>query len=153
MDRQRGFTLIEMLVVLGIIALTLGVSMPLLTAGSAATSAESAAEQIAAGLRATRAMAVGYGRATDFTIDVARGLAGNGDQLRRIAADDVVRLTLYTADGAVTGANSGAIRFYPDGGSTGGGVVVTSGARVYVVAVDWLGGGVSVSRRETDGAR
>jgi len=144
MARDHGFTLIEMLVVLGIIATTLALTIPLVTAGAASADAESAAEEIAAGLRATRAMAVGYGRPTDYTIDVAHGLAGNGDPLRRVAPRKDVRLTLYTVDGAVFGAGIGAIRFYPDGGSTGGGVKVAAGRRVFTVAVDWLGGAVTI---------
>lgn len=151
MKRERGFTLIEMLVVLGIMALTLGLAMPMLAAGTTTTDAQSTADQIAAALRATRAAAMTQGRAADFTIDVARGVTRSGGRVERLATAGDTRLSLYTTDGAVGSASSGAIRFYPDGGSTGGGVTVETGTRVYVVAVDWLAGAVSVEQKQHDG--
>ena len=39
----------------------------------------------------------------------------------------------------------GAIRFYPDGSSTGGRITVASGERKYLVDVDWLTGRVSIA--------
>jgi general secretion pathway protein H len=44
---------------------------------------------------------------------------------------------------------AGAIRFYPDGGSSGGGVVVRDGGRRFIVLVDWLSGNISVVRDAT----
>ena len=38
----------------------------------------------------------------------------------------------------------GAIRFYPDGSSTGGRITVSSGERKFLVDVDWLTGRVSI---------
>ncbi len=38
----------------------------------------------------------------------------------------------------------GAIRFYPDGSSTGGRITVASGERKFLVDVDWLTGRVSI---------
>ena len=61
---------------------------------------------------------------------------------------DSVPLVLYTAEGTVINRTTGTIRFYPDGGSTGGGITVGRGPDAFVVAVDWLGGSVSVGRRE-----
>jgi general secretion pathway protein H len=45
----------------------------------------------------------------------------------------------------VTSERRGAIRFYPDGSSTGGRITVTFGRTQYLVDVDWLTGRVSIT--------
>ena len=145
--RQRGFTLIEMLVTLGIIALLVAVAAPRIGMGSTTARAQGAAEEVAAQLRSTRASAMASGRPTDFIVDVARGTFASQGSRREIAVPDEIHLALFTADGAITGKSTGAIRFYPDGGSTGGGVAVQSGPLHFTVAVDWLTGSVSLRRQ------
>ena len=53
-------------------------------------------------------------------------------------------ITLYTAQEEQLSGTIGAIRFFPDGSSTGGGVALSLGAERYDILVDWLTGGVSV---------
>ena len=53
-------------------------------------------------------------------------------------------LKVYTAQTEVSSESKAAIRFYPDGSSTGGRITVASGERKYVVDVDWLTGRVSI---------
>jgi general secretion pathway protein H len=147
MEHERGFSLIEMLVVLGIMAAVLGIALPSFNSGTSPAQVESAATELASTLRATRAAAVAGGQPVDFSIDVARGSFAGDGALHRLTADEDMHVALYTTTGALSSATSGAIRFYPDGGSSGGGITVSSGARFFVVAVDWLSGAVSVRQR------
>jgi general secretion pathway protein H len=152
MSRAQGFTLVEMLIVLGIMALILAIAIPQIDLGLVSTQAQGAADEIAATLRATRAEAIAQGQPVDFVIDLERGAFGGGGRAYQVAATEGLQIALYTSDGAVANATRGSIRFYPDGGSTGGGITLKVGARLFVVAVDWLGGAVSVRRRvESEG--
>jgi general secretion pathway protein H len=55
-----------------------------------------------------------------------------------------LELKLFTAQTEAVSERKGAIRFYPDGSSTGGRITVASGERKYLVDVDWLTGRVSI---------
>jgi general secretion pathway protein H len=54
-------------------------------------------------------------------------------------------LALLTVSGERRNAETGGIRFNPDGSSTGGRVSIGDGRRSIAVGVDWLTGRVSVA--------
>ncbi|HET7778214.1 MAG TPA: GspH/FimT family pseudopilin, partial [Rudaea sp.] len=62
---------------------------------------------------------------------------------RVVALPPNMRMTMLTADNEVTGANSGRIRFFPDGASTGGHISVYMGKEEWRINVDWLTGAVT----------
>jgi general secretion pathway protein H len=51
-----------------------------------------------------------------------------------------MRMALTTARTELTGESVGGIRFYPDGGSTGGFVELETDNRIYKISVAWLTG-------------
>jgi general secretion pathway protein H len=63
------------------------------------------------------------------------------------------RISLYTAQEEQLNGTTGAIRFFPDGSSTGGGVGLSSATERYDILVDWLTGGVSIHARTAVAAR
>jgi general secretion pathway protein H len=141
---QRGFTLIEVIVALGILALITASALPLLFGAGAKADARVAAREIAAGLRMTRNLAMLRGHAEAFLIDSASGAfrAGSTAAPRRIPGD--VRLILFTTIGERRNATAGSIRFFPDGSSTGGGVRLRAGNSRAEVLVDWLTGHLTI---------
>ncbi len=54
-------------------------------------------------------------------------------------------VTLTTAQTELFGTGGGAIRFFPDGTSTGGGVEIARDGRRFLVTVDWLTGRVEIA--------
>jgi general secretion pathway protein H len=52
----------------------------------------------------------------------------------------VLKTQIYT--GEVLNEKTGAIRFYPDGGSTGGKVTLSADGRSWTVRVGWLTGDI-----------
>src|SRR5260370_40455174 len=123
---DRGLTLLEMLVALGIMALLLVVALPMMRSGSAALRVESTAREIAADLREAHAAAIAGDRTVVFRIDLASGVFGHEHAVRHGGRDAEIQLALYTTDEQRAGASAGTIQFFPDGGSTGGGI--SSGA-------------------------
>lgn len=143
--RQAGFTLIELLVVIAIMGLLLAVAVPG-HFGSEGLELRAAARAIADGLQRTRSLAVVSGSETMFMVDVVnRSFMTPGDPAPSVLPPHA-RLSLSTVRGAVAGAEVGGIRFFPDGGSTGGGVMLGGlGEQGYRISVSWLTGRVEVS--------
>jgi len=142
--RPRGFTLIEVMLVLviGVAAYLLLLAVPLRGASNADLKA--AARSLAAGLRQAQTIAMSSKRDTALTIDLdTREFTVTGDATIRQVGKEL-DLKLYTAQSEVTSEKRGAIRFYPDGSSTGGRITVASGERKYLVDVDWLTGRVAI---------
>lgn len=143
-SRLRGFTLIELLVVVVIMLLAYTLAAPLVSSGVASTEMKAAARQLAAGLRKARSEAVARRVETTVTVDVeGRRFQVAGDS-RSYALPAGVELSLFTADSERSGPSTGAIRFYPDGGSTGGRITLAARDRRYEVDVNWLTGKVTI---------
>ena len=142
--RPGGFTLIVSMLVLviGVAAYLLILAVPMRGASSADLKA--AARSLAAGLRQAQTIAMSTKRDTALTLDLdTREFTVSGDEtIRQVARE--LELKLYTAQSEVTSDKRGAIRFYPDGSSTGGRITVASGERKYLVDVDWLTGRVEI---------
>ena len=59
-----------------------------------------------------------------------------------------INVELNTARSELTSETTGGIRFYPDGGSTGGNVRLEANGRVFTVNVAWLTGEAHVQKSE-----
>jgi general secretion pathway protein H len=141
---QKGFTLVELLVALAIMALMLGISMPFLR-GTPGMSLEQAARRIAAELRDARGTAMRHSRTVAFAVDTVSGRFGH-DRLETLPkSQPPIVLSVYTTRDQRRSVVAGTIRFFPDGGSTGGGITLQQGDRRVQLLVDWLTGRVSLA--------
>jgi general secretion pathway protein H len=142
--RQRGFTLLEIVIVLVIAALAMAVVLGFSGKGASAADLKSSARALAAGLRTAQSTAMSTRRDALLTVDVdTRRFAFSGDE-KQHRLPDGIDLKLYTAQAEVESKRKGSIRFYPDGSSTGGRITVSAGERKFLVDVDWLTGRVSI---------
>lgn len=140
----RGVTLLELLVVLMIMALVAGLMMPMFGPGVSTAELKTAAREVAAGLRLARTEAVAKRREALVTLDLAqRTFRVDGEQ-RVHPLPRNIELKLFTAQADLVSESVGAIRFFPDGGSTGGRVTLAAGERKFDVDVDWLTGRVTI---------
>jgi general secretion pathway protein H len=143
---SRGFTLLELIVVLAIIALVLALVPGLMLRPQPGLDVEVAARAVADGLRQTRSEAMVRNREEVFAVDVEQGLfrAGRERALRQLDRD--IELRLYTAEAELLDRDSGRIRFFPDGSSTGGAIDLRLADQERRVSVDWLTGQVEIAR-------
>jgi general secretion pathway protein H len=143
--QQQGFSLIEVMIVLALMGLLMGVVATNLTEGPVL---RESAREVLASLRHARSSAIMTQKQTRWIIDTANksfqmeGVANAQSQSRQLSP--AVEVKLNTAASEVISNSQGAIRFYPDGSSTGGSVDVLYKGQSYKVNVEWVTGRVSI---------
>jgi len=147
-SRQRGFTLLEILVALVIGVLLVALTPPLLSGMSGAAELRGAARQLAAGLRNARNEAITQQREAVLVLDLAEHRFAVSNDAREIALPDSVALHLYTAQSELLDGEKGRIRFFSDGSSTGGAITVSGPKLAYRVNIDWLTGAIAIVEEE-----
>lgn len=142
---QLGFSLLELMVVIvmiGLLMSVVGISVSRSVAGAEIRNVE---REIVAALRHTRGQAIIQREQKVFLVDTnSRSWQAAGQSA--VALPDGMDITLNTARSELTGEGAGGIRFFPDGASTGGSVVLTAQEREWHIAVEWLTGEISRNR-------
>ena len=139
-----GVTMLELLVVLSLMGLMAAMAVPMLSGGVSGSELKGAAREVAAGLRFARSDAVATRRETRLVFDLEQRTFRIDRDARLHALPKQVELKLVSAQSDIADEKTGAIRFYPDGGSNGGRVTIAAGERKYEVDVDWLTGRVAI---------
>jgi general secretion pathway protein H len=140
---QRGFTLVELLVVFGLVALIAGIVPIAYDRLRDGTQYRDTLRSMLSELRLARDRAQGEGREVRFRVDLDRRSFGiEGRTAHTVPESLTLRATVASIE--LTDGNVAAIRFLPDGGATGGSldVVRASGSGVRLT-VDWLSGSVT----------
>jgi general secretion pathway protein H len=143
---SRGFTLLELLVVMVIIAAIVGLVVPRFGAALPGVELRGAARDVASALRFARGRAIATRGDVAVVFDVnartyrIEGVPGE----RERAFGDAITVGLLTGRSELRSESVGAISFFPDGSSTGGRVTLRSGERAFEVDVEWLTGRVSI---------
>ncbi len=144
-SRDSGVSLLELLVVLSIMAAVAAIAVPVFGGGVSSTQLRTAARDVASGLRLARSEAVASRRETILMLDLEHRSFRVDRDPREHALPRGVEMKLYTAQSDLVSETTGGIRFFPDGGSTGGRVSVAAGERKYDVDIDWLTGRVAIA--------
>ena len=135
------------MVVLVIIALVMGLVATSLSRSVSSTEARVASRKLVASLRYTRARAIIDKQEKVFQLDTEnRSYQAPGR--KQITLPEGVDVTITTARSEVTSESVSGIRFFPDGGSTGGHIELLVNGREYRVNVAWLTGESSLERSE-----
>lgn len=122
---RRGFTLIEMTVVLLIIAIGITLAVPLIEGGFDSREVRRAARQIAATMVHCRGEAISKSAPQELIINPERNTIATSDWDRWAELTD--RAVIERVDGgADVGDGARQILFYPNGSTSGADVVVAS---------------------------
>jgi general secretion pathway protein H len=140
-QNQCGFTMLELLVAISIVGLVLAVAVPASVQFYQSMQYRQAVRDVVTTLASARYSAINSGRAQDVGIDpVANIIALNGKSTH---LPEGFTVAVHSAQ-ELNRERLGVIRFYPEGGSSGGGIDMEradgSGVRI---SVDWLVGRVS----------
>ncbi len=146
---RRGFTLIELLVVIALIAAIGALTAAALTGGMDGIRLRSAAKEIAAQLRYTRAQAIATGKPQRFTID-PRAHAWTAPKDHSGEIPEQLGIVFTGARQTQPARGVGAIVFFADGASTGGRIQLRLKNAAWNVDVTWLTGEVRLRRGEVE---
>jgi general secretion pathway protein H len=145
--RVRGFTLVELVAVIVLIALVFALVSLSFSKTLSAAKVQAASRDLVAALRYTRGQAIVKGKSASLELDVENNrYMVPGPRVVNLPAN--MRMTLTTADIEQTGQASGRIRFFPDGASTGGHISIFLGDVEWRINVDWLTGAVTREERK-----
>jgi general secretion pathway protein H len=153
-NRSRGFSLLELVIVLLIISLLALLVTPRLTKTIGHMEVKSAAKKISAILRYCRSDAVNKNRIVQVSFDTESHLisvmsAEEGEekpvQRNSYLLPREIRMEKIETGKTLLENTLPSFEFYPNGGANGGTAVVRGGeGRAYTLQVDFLTGGVKV---------
>ncbi len=123
--RRRGFTLIEMTVVLVIIAIGITLAVPLIEGGFDSREVRRAARQIAASMLHCRGEAVSRSAPQELVINAERNTLATTDWGRWVELTD--RAVIERVEGGTeVGDGARQILFFPNGSTSGAEILVAS---------------------------
>jgi len=139
----RGFTLIEIVVVVSLIGLLLAAISVSIGEGLTGAKVRAASRDLAAALRYTRTQAIVKRESQVLEVNVdARSYRAPGRA--EVALPKQMTMKLLTASSEQVDEGIGRIRFFADGSSTGGHIEVMREQAVWGIDVNWLTGEVSL---------
>jgi len=141
--RQRGFTLVELLVTMVIMVAVFSVAIPQYAQSMSSLQLRKSTQEIAAYLRHARNQSITESRTVNLVVDAdERAIRqGDTDTAYRWPAD--IEVTLAERQFALADEDN-AIQFRPDGTATNRMLHVSTERRQYTIAIDWLTGNVKV---------
>lgn len=146
----RGFTLLEMMVVLVIAGLMLALVPPLFSGAVSGTKLKGSARDLAIVLRETRSQAIIHNteQLVHLDLETPRYRVGNGKP--QALPEDVAMAVELITGARVTEMTQHVVRFFPDGSSSGEMITLSGGNHAYHLQLDWLTGNITIIERFRD---
>jgi general secretion pathway protein H len=146
---QRGFTLLEMVCVLAIIALLAGVLMPFVPRETSRSRLEAYALQTATLLKQDRNAAISRNASVATLVDAPARAIRSGASPATIRVPDDVHFEAVLPQTCQRQAALSTIRFFANGTSCGGTIALTRFDAGYEIRVNWLTGRIDIVARDS----
>ena len=141
---MRGFTLLELLVVLFIMVLGFSVVGVNLSSGSDGAALKVAARDLVSALRYARGQALMTHQEETVTLDLAENSYTVSGRTNSYLIPKAIALTVVSAQSELTGAGKANMRFFSDGSSTGGRITLEQGRSAWEININWLTGQIKL---------
>ena len=145
----RGFTLLEMVCVLGIIAMMAAVLLPLIPRNTSRSRLQAYALQTATLLKADRNAAVRRGADVATLVDAGARSIRSGATADMIRIPDDVRFEALLPQTCNRHASLSTISFFSSGMSCGGTIALSRFDAGYEIRVNWLTGRIEIVSRSS----
>lgn len=147
--RNKGFSLIEILVVMVFIAVIAGFVSSSMTKSLRKTKIRAVSKNLVSAMRYTRGQAIVKHEEKTISFNV-KEKSYKAPRKKTVKIPDEVDINVYTADSEIADESVGKIRFFSDGSSTGGWVKLTYGKKIWKINVNWLTGEISTVEGASD---
>ena len=144
---ERGFTLLEMVCVLAIIAMLAAVLLPLVPRETSRSRLQAYALQAASLLKADRAAAISRQINVSTLVDAGTRAIRSGTTSDAIRIPDDVRFDAVLPQTCRRQAVLSTISFFANGTSCGGTIALTRFDAGYEIRVNWLTGRIEIVAR------
>jgi general secretion pathway protein H len=141
---EAGFTLVEMVCALAIVAMVAAIVLPAIPIGTTRTRLEAYAVETAALLRADRNAAIRRRTPVVTELSAVSRSIRSGASGRVVRLPDDVHFDALLAARCAGRAAGTTISFFPSGMSCGGTIALTRPGAGFQIRVNWLTGGVDV---------
>ena len=146
---ERGFTLLEMVCVLAIIALLAAVLLPFIPRETSRTRLQAYALQIATLLKVDRVAAISRRTSVATLVDAEARAIRSGATSDSIRIPDDVRFDAILPQTCRRQAALSTISFFANGTSCGGTIALTRFDAGFEIRVNWLTGRIEIVARNT----
>ncbi len=144
---EKGFTLLELVIVLFITVLGFSVIGFNLSSGNEASKLKAAARDLASALRYARGQALISHQEATVTIDLANNTYTVNQRDKVYVMPEEIDVTLVTAQSELSQGLAG-VRFFPDGSSTGGRITLEWGNAGWRIDINWLTGQIELEEND-----
>jgi general secretion pathway protein H len=148
--RARGFTLLELLVVMVIVALLVALVPPLFSGAVPGARLKGAARDLAVELRYARSHAITRNQDMEVRLNLEPPAYAVPGRAPRTLPEGVKIQVVSATSRRVLQPTSYRVRFFPDGSSSGAQITLSGGSRSYRIGVDWLTGRVDIAESSGD---
>ncbi|MDB5635897.1 MAG: ral secretion pathway protein [Bradyrhizobium sp.] len=146
---ERGFTLLEMVCVIALIAMLAAVLLPLLPHHTSRSRLQAYALEAATLLKADRNAAIRRRADVSTLVDASSRAIRSGVTAQTIRFPDDVRFDALLPQTCRQRAALSTISFFADGMSCGGSIALTRLDTAYEIRVNWLTGRIEIVSRPT----
>ena len=148
-EAERGFTLLEMVCVLAVIAMLAAVLLPLIPRQTSRSRLEAYAVQTATLLKADRSAAIRRRSDVATLVDATTRSIHSGATAAMISIPEDVHFDVLLPQTCRQRAALSTISFFADGMSCGGTIALSRLDTGYEVRVNWLTGRIEIVSRNT----
>ncbi len=143
MRSNSGFTLLELIIVMAIVALGYGAVAVNMSAGNDSTALKAAARDLTSGLRYVRSQAMISHTQTTLDFNLNRNSYSLTGQNKRYEIPETIDVTIKTAKDELHDGIA-HLRFFPDGSSIGGRITLEKNQLSQEININWLTGQVTL---------
>ena len=142
--RGKGFSLMEILIVLVIAVIVMAVVAPRFSSRTSSARFACISKEIASGLRFARMKAVTDQKPSEFIVNLEQRHYQISGIEKTYSIPEDLEISVYTAASQVVGEEQGSIVFFPDGSSSGGRIDLSGNGRKRAIDVNGLTGLVEI---------
>lgn len=144
---SAGFTLLEMMVALALVALVVAVALPRTRGTREAVLVDRAAVELSGALKTVRAAALRTSAEQALVLDLAARRYWSDGALKARTLPRGVSVAFEGGRGGAVAGDRALVSFHPDGSASGGRFRLKRGRSTASVEVDWLTGETRLKRK------